>query len=140
MHLCISDSQGRTSHLLLLIGTHSIQSLAAAASPHTACADKHGAASACRKYSIDATPVPWENDVDTEAMLTNLRTHTYQALVLDSPAVQYFAAQAEQCDLFPVGEWGRLRAAATPVLGPTISQQQAWAQVCGGVLDAARCA
>jgi hypothetical protein len=58
---------------------------------------------ACRKYSIDATPVPWENDVDTAAMLDNLRTHKFQALVLDSPVVQYFAAQAEQCDLFPIG-------------------------------------
>jgi hypothetical protein len=36
-------------------------------------------------------------------MLENLRTHTFQALVLDSPVVQYFAAQAEQCDLFPIG-------------------------------------
>jgi hypothetical protein len=26
-------------------------------------------------------------------MLNNLRTHKYQALILDSPVVQYFAAQ-----------------------------------------------
>jgi hypothetical protein len=57
----------------------------------------------CRKYSIDADAMPWDNDGDTAAMLTNLRGHSYQALVLDSPVVQYFAAQAEACDLFPVG-------------------------------------
>jgi hypothetical protein len=58
----------------------------------------------CRKYSIDADAMPWDNDADTAAMLAALRSHHYQALVLDSPVVQYFAAQAEQCDLFPVGE------------------------------------
>jgi hypothetical protein len=58
----------------------------------------------CRKYSIDADAFPWDNDADTAAMLKNLRGHHYQALVLDSPVVQYFAAQAEACDLFPVGE------------------------------------
>ncbi|WIA44160.1 hypothetical protein OEZ86_010495 [Tetradesmus obliquus] len=57
-----------------------------------------------RKYSIDADAVPWDNDADTAAMLEALRSHKYQALVLDSPVVQYFAAQAEQCDLFPVGD------------------------------------
>lgn len=57
-----------------------------------------------RKYSIDADAMPWDNDADTAAMLEALRSHKYQALVLDSPVVQYFAAQAEQCDLFPVGE------------------------------------
>jgi hypothetical protein len=72
---------------------------AAAAAATTACA--------CRKYSIDAAPVPWENDDDAMAMLYKLRTHKFQALVLDSPVVQYFAAQAEACDLFPVGECDR---------------------------------
>ncbi|KAF6257197.1 hypothetical protein COO60DRAFT_30052 [Scenedesmus sp. NREL 46B-D3] len=57
-----------------------------------------------RKYSIDADALPWDNDDDTAAMLAKLRSHHYQALVLDSPVVQYFAAQAEQCDLFPVGD------------------------------------
>jgi hypothetical protein len=33
------------------------------------------------------------NDEDTEIMLNNLRTHKYQALILDSPVVQYFAAK-----------------------------------------------
>lgn len=37
-------------------------------------------------------------------MLDNLRTRKYQALILDSPVVQYFAAIAEQCDLYPVGD------------------------------------
>lgn len=46
----------------------------------------------------------WDNDDDMAKMLAALRSHNYQALVLDSPVVQYFAAQAEQCDLFPVGE------------------------------------
>jgi hypothetical protein len=31
-------------------------------------------------------------------------SHHCQALVLDSPVVQYFASQAEECDLFPVGK------------------------------------
>ena len=45
-----------------------------------------------------------DNDVDTGIMLNNLRTRKYQALVLDTPVVQYFAAIAPQCDLFPVGD------------------------------------
>ncbi|WIA23669.1 hypothetical protein OEZ85_000370 [Tetradesmus obliquus] len=57
-----------------------------------------------RKYSIDASPMAWDNDDDMAKMLAALRSHNYQALVLDSPVVQYFAAQAEQCDLFPVGD------------------------------------
>eukprot|EP00775_Hariotina_reticulata_P008417 gene8417-8601_t len=45
-----------------------------------------------------------DNDDETRAMLDNLRTSRYSALILDTPVVQYFAAQATQCDLFPVGE------------------------------------
>eukprot|EP00878_Enallax_costatus_P007397 GHUV01007746.1.p1 GENE.GHUV01007746.1~~GHUV01007746.1.p1 ORF type:complete len:512 (+),score=103.94 GHUV01007746.1:351-1886(+) len=56
-----------------------------------------------RKYSIDAAALPWNNDNDTNTMLNNLRTHTYQALVLDAPVVSYLAATASQCDLYPVG-------------------------------------
>jgi hypothetical protein len=36
-------------------------------------------------------------------------SHHYQALVLDSHVVQYFASQAEACDLFPVGECDLLK-------------------------------
>lgn len=36
-----------------------------------------------------------DNDADTEAMLTNLRSHKYQALILDAPVVQYLAAQVK---------------------------------------------
>eukprot|EP00878_Enallax_costatus_P024620 GHUV01026294.1.p1 GENE.GHUV01026294.1~~GHUV01026294.1.p1 ORF type:complete len:303 (+),score=29.84 GHUV01026294.1:1-909(+) len=57
-----------------------------------------------RKYSIDADGLAWDNDVDTGIMLDNLRTRKYQALVLDTPVVQYFAAIAPLCDLFPVGD------------------------------------
>lgn len=45
-----------------------------------------------------------DNDAETAAMLDNLRTHTYQALVLDAPVVSYLASTATQCDLYPVGE------------------------------------
>jgi hypothetical protein len=31
-------------------------------------------------------------------MLSNLRTHKYQALILDSPVVQYFASQVRKPD------------------------------------------
>lgn len=53
---------------------------------------------------LDVLPPFRDNDVDTAVMLDNLRIHKYQALILDSPVVQYFAAKAEQCDLYPVGD------------------------------------
>lgn len=45
-----------------------------------------------------------DNDVDTDIMLDNLRIRKYQALVLDTPVVQYLTAIAPSCDLYPVGE------------------------------------
>lgn len=41
-------------------------------------------------------------------MLAKLRSHEYAALVLDKPAIQAIAAQAPDCDLYPVGEFVKL--------------------------------
>lgn len=49
-------------------------------------------------------PAYRDTDADSQALLDNLRSHKYQALVLDTPVVQYLAATSSQCDLYPVGD------------------------------------
>jgi hypothetical protein len=54
----------------------------------------HGLLSCLAEPFLYLYTVPCRNnDEDTETMLNNLRTHKYQALILDSPVVQYFAAK-----------------------------------------------
>jgi hypothetical protein len=44
-----------------------------------------------------------DTNADTAAFVDNLRSHRYQALVLDTASIMDLAAHAEHCDLFPVG-------------------------------------
>jgi hypothetical protein len=44
-----------------------------------------------------------DTNADTAAFVENLRTHRYQALVLDTATIMDMAAHAENCDLFPIG-------------------------------------
>lgn len=45
-----------------------------------------------------------ENNADTAVLVELLHNHTYKALVLDAPAVQFLAAHAPSCDLYTVGD------------------------------------
>lgn len=107
-------SIGQRLRLLLLIVITRIQQ------PHTALhchqvLNTRGVQKRCDGYTAHlhsthvhmlAPPVAAcrDNDVDTAALLDNLHTHKYQALVLDAPVVSYFASMADACDLYPVGD------------------------------------
>ncbi|WIA18264.1 hypothetical protein OEZ85_009732 [Tetradesmus obliquus] len=56
-----------------------------------------------RDTSYDAVGLPWDTNADTAAFVDNLRSHRYQALVLDTATIMDMASHAEHCDLFPVG-------------------------------------
>jgi len=45
-----------------------------------------------------------DSDADLNAMVAGLRDHSYSALILDEPVLEYLTGQNEDCDLFLVGE------------------------------------
>lgn len=45
-----------------------------------------------------------ENEADKETMIADLHSGKYDALVLDSPVLEYTVGTNEACDLFTVGE------------------------------------